>query len=184
MSRTLLAGAGLVMILAAACGGPLTATEYVDALNTLVETGRSDLEASVAAYGQIEDPTLADSVAFIEREVEIRGEFLEGFDALDPPDTLAEVHRVLGDVLVRLLAAADGLLAVADSVSNVGEAEQTPEFAEYQAANADGTLACMEVQELLDDLVSSGQALADASWIPDVGLAVRAVLGCGEIEPD
>ena len=59
--------------------------------------------------------------------------------------------------------------------------EQTPEFTEYLAANADGRLACLEVQELLDGLVASGEALADAAWSPDVGLAVRAVLGCGEI---
>ena len=92
------------------------------------------------------------------------------------------MHRVLGDVLVRLLAAAEGLVAVADSVNSVEEAEQTSEFAEYQAANADGTLACLDVQELLDDLVASGEALADADWIPKVGLAVRAVLGCGDID--
>jgi hypothetical protein len=180
MSRTLLAGAGLA-ILVAACGGSMTATEYVDALNALVETGQSDIEASAADYGQIEEPTLAEAVAFIEREVEIRSEFREGFEALDPPDSLAEVHRVLGDALLRLLDAAEGLVGVADSVSSVEEAEQTPEFTEYLAANADGRLACLEVQELLDGLVASGEALADAAWIPDVGLAVRAVLSCGEI---
>jgi hypothetical protein len=180
MSRTLLAAAGLA-ILVAACGGSMTETEYVDALNALVETGRSDLEVSAAAYGQIAEPTLADSVAFIEREVAIRGEFREGFEALDPPDSLTDVHRVLGDAFVRLMDAAEGLVAVAGSVGSVEEAEQTPEFAEYLAANADGRLACLDVQELLDGLVASGEAMADAAWIPKVGLAVRAVLGCGEI---
>ena len=181
MSKTLLAGASLAIVLTA-CGGPMTATEYVDALNALVESGRSDLEASVMAYGQIAEPTMAESVAFIEREIAIRGEFLEGFEALDPPESLAEVHGVLGDVLLRLLAAAEGLVAAADSVSSLEEAEQTPEFAEYEAANADGTRACLEVQELLDDLVASGDAFANAAWIPDVGLAVRAVLGCGDLD--
>lgn len=182
MSRTFLAGASLA-ILVSACGGSMTATEYVDALNALVETGSSDIEASSAAYGQIAEPTLAEAVAFIEREVEIRRQFREGFEALEPPDSLAEVHRVLGDAFVRVLEAAEDLVAVADSVSSTEEAEQTPEFAEYLAANADGRLACLEVQELLDNLVASGEALGDATWIPDVGLAVRAVLGCEEIEP-
>ena len=181
MRRTVLAGASLAIVVAA-CSGSMTPAEYVEGLNALVATGRSDLEASVVAYGQIAEPTLDESVAFIEREIAIRSEFLEGFEALDPPDSLADVHRVLGDVLVRLLAAAEGLVAVADSVNSVEEAEQTSEFAEYQAANADGTLACLDVQELLDDLVASGEALADADWIPKVGLAVRAVLGCGDID--
>jgi hypothetical protein len=169
-------------VVVAACGGSMTATEYVDALSALVETGHTDFEASSAAYGQIAEPTLADSVALIEREVAIRRQFREGFDALDPPDSLADVHRVLGDAVVRLFHAAEGLVAIADSVSSTEEAEQTPEFAEYLAANADGNLACLEVQELLDDLVASGEALADATWIPDVGLAVRAVLDCSEID--
>lgn len=181
MRRTVLAGMSLAVVVAA-CSGSMTATEYVDALNALVETGRSDIEASAVAFGQLEDPTLADSVAFVEREVAIRKEFREGFDALDPPDSLVEVHRVLGEAFVRLIDAAEGLVAVTDSVSSVEEAEQTPEFAEYLAANADGNLACLDVQELLDDLVASGEALADATWLPQIGLAVRAVLGCGEID--
>ena len=63
----------------------MTPAEYVEGLNALVATGRSDLEASVVAYGQIAEPTLDESVAFIEREIAIRSEFLEGFEALDPP---------------------------------------------------------------------------------------------------
>lgn len=182
VSRTLLAGVSLAIVVCA-CSGPMTPADYVDVLNAQVATARSDLEASVAAYGQIAEPTMAESVAFVEREIAIRREFLEGFEALDPPESLADVHRVLGDALVRLLAAAEGLVAVADSVSSVDEAEQTPEFAEYEAANADGRTVCLDVQALLDDLVASGEAFRDTPWIPeDVGLAVQGVLGCGEIE--
>jgi hypothetical protein len=161
----------------------MTATEYVEGLNALVATGRSDLEAAVVAQNQIAEPTMAESLAFIEREVAIRQEFLAGFEALDAPESIAEVHQALGDAMARLLAAAEALVAGAGTVSSLEEAEQTPEFAEYRAANADGARICLDVQAKLDDLAAGGEAFADTPWIPDeLGLAVRAALGCGEIE--
>jgi hypothetical protein len=182
LRRTLLAGVSLAIV-AAACGGSITPTEYVEDLNALVATGRSDLEAAVVAYDQTGEPTMAESFAFIEREVAIRQEFLAGFEALDPPESVANVHRALGDAMARLLAAAEGLAAGAGTFSSLEEAEQTPEFAEYRAANADGARVCLDVQARLDDLAASGEAFADEPWFSGLGLVVRAALGCGEIVP-
>jgi hypothetical protein len=166
----------------AACGGSMTADEYVEGLNALAAAGRSDFEAAAAAFDQAADPTLADEVAFLEQEVAIRHEFLDGFEALDPPESIAEVHQLLGDAFARLTAAAEGLAASAGAVNSLEEAEQTPEFAEYLAANADGARVCLEVQAKLDDLAASGEAFADVPWVSGLGLAVQAAVGCGEIE--
>ena len=160
----------------------MTADEYVEDLNALAATGRSDFEAAAAAYDQVAEPTLADEVAFLEQEIAVRHVFLDGFEALDPPESIAEVHQLLGDAFVRLTVAAEGLAASAGTVSSIEEAEQTPEFAEYRAANADGARVCLDVQAKLDDVAAGGEAFADTPWIPDeLGLAVRAALGCGEI---
>ncbi len=73
--------------------------------------------------------------------------------------------------------------AGAGTVSSLKEAERTPEFAEYRAANADGARICLDVQAKLDDLAANGEAFADTPWIPDeLSLAVGAALGCGELE--
>jgi hypothetical protein len=176
-----LAGATLAMVVAA-CGGSMTADEYVEDLNVLVATGLSDFEAAATSYGQAGDPTLGDEVAFLEQEVAIRRVFLDGFEALDPPEPIAGVHRLLGDAFVRLTVAAEGLAASAGSVSSLEEAEQTPEFAEYLAANADGASVCLDVQAKLDDLVSSGEEFTDVPWVSGLGLVVQGALGCGEIE--
>jgi hypothetical protein len=179
--RALFAGAALAMVIAA-CGGSMTADEYVEDLNVLTATGRSDFEAAAVAYDQLAEPTLADEVAFLDREVAIRRVFLEGFEALDPPESITEVHRLLGDAFVRLTLAAEGLAASAGIASSIEEAEQTPEFAEYRAANAAGARVCLDVQAKLDNLAASGEALADVPWISGLGLVVDAALGCGEIE--
>ena len=183
MTRTVLAVATLAMVMSG-CGGSMTADEYVEDLNAIVATGRSDFEAAAAAYDQAADPTLADEVAFLEQEIAIRRVFLDGFEALDPPEPITEVHRLLGDAFVRLTVAAGDLAAAAGSVSSFEEAEQTSEFAEYLAANADGAAVCLDVQAKLDSLVASDDAFTDLPWISGFGLAVQAALGCGEIETD
>ena len=181
MTRTVF-GAAALAIAISACGGSMSADEYVEDLNALTSTGRSDFESAAAAYDQAAEPSLADEVAFLEQEVAIRRVFLDGFEALDPPEPIADVHRLLGDAFVRLTVAAEGLAASAGSVSSFEEAEQTPEFAEYLAANADGARVCLDVQAKLDSLVASDDEFADVPWISGLGLVVQAALGCGEIE--
>lgn len=159
----------------------MTPTEYVEGLNELVDTGFADFEAASVAYDQIEEPTMTESVAFVDREIAIRRVFLDGFEALDPPEAVTEVHQAVGDAFARLLAAAEDLIAVTNTVGSLEEAEQTPEFAEYRAANADGARVCLEVQTKLDDLAAIDEATANVPWLPTLGTAVRGALRCNEL---
>jgi hypothetical protein len=181
MRRTLLVGV-VVAIVAAACGGQNAASEYVEDLNALSDAGRSDFEAAAVAYAQSAEPTLADEVAFLEQEVAIRHVFLEGIEALDPPGSAEEVHQLLVAGFARLTTAAEDLASYAAAADSIEEVEQTPEFAEYRAANDDGARMCVEVQERLDDLATTGDAFATEPWISGLSFAVRAVIGCGEVE--
>jgi hypothetical protein len=181
MRRTLLVGV-VIAILATACGGQNAASTYVEDLNALTAAGRSDFEAAAVAYAESAEPTLADEVAFLEQEVAIRHVFLAGIEALDPPGSAEEVHQLLVDGFARLTSAAEGLAAYAATANSIEEVEQTPEFAEYRAANADGARMCLEVQGRLDDLASTGDAFATEPWISGLSFAVRAVIGCGEVE--
>jgi hypothetical protein len=178
VKRTLLAGVGLAIVVAA-CGGAMSETEYVEGLNALVETARSDLEGPSLAYAQIADSTKADLVAFVDQEIAISSEVRQEFDALDPPGSIADVHRVIDDTLARGLTAAEGLVAVADTLSSLEEVEKTPEFAEYEAANANSDRSCLDVQSKLDDLADSERGV-DNPWMPDLRLTVRVALGCDE----
>ena len=182
MKRTFLLGAGLLITLAA-CSGSMSPDEYVEGLNDLVATAAPDLEASVVAYEQIADPTMADWAAFVDREIAIRRVFVDGFDALDPPDSVAEVHRLFDDALDRGLAAAEALAAIADTASSPEEAQQTTEFAEYQDANTDGSSrVCRDALAKLDELAASSEAFADEPWISGLALTVRTGFGCIEAE--
>jgi hypothetical protein len=170
------------MIALAACGGSMSADDYVDGLNDLIATTAPDLDASLAAYEQIADPTLEDWAAFVEREIAIRRVFGDGFDALDPPDAVAEVHRLINDAVDRGLTATEALITVADTASSPEEAQRTPEFAEYQAANADGSSrVCQDAVAKLDELAASTEAFADQPWISNLAVTVRAAFRCIEV---
>jgi hypothetical protein len=157
----------------------MSADEYVDGLNDLVATTAPDLEASLAAYERIEDPTLADWTAFVEREIAIRRVFGDGFDALDPPEGVAEVHKLIEDAVDRGLVATEALIAVAGTGISPEEAQQTPEFAEYLAANADGSSrVCQDAVAKLDELAASREGFADQPWLSSLGVTVRAAFGC------
>jgi len=57
----------------------MSATEYVEGLNDLVAIATADLTASSAAYAEIEEPTMPDWAAFVDREIAARRAFVDGF---------------------------------------------------------------------------------------------------------
>jgi hypothetical protein len=161
----------------------MTASEYVEELNAIVSEANALFEPAVASYNQIAEPTIADEVAFLSTEIEIRREVAVPVNALDPPELLTDVHELLVEVSTRQLAAAEGLLPVALGAKSFDELRGTAELAEYEAANGFGSRVCLDVQAMLDDLADEEDAFTDTPWIPDqLSLAVRAALGCGDIQ--
>ena len=62
------------------------------------------------------------------------------------------------------------------------ELEQTPEFAEYQAANAAGALVCLDVQAKFDDIAAGSEAFSDDPWLSSVAITVQVALRCTDLE--
>jgi len=68
-------------------------------------------------------------------------------------------------------------------VDSFDELQGTAELAEYEAANEFGLRVCLDVQAMLDSLAEKEDPFADTPWIADeLRLAVRGVLGCGDVE--
>ena len=180
MVRRFWLGLCLVVVLAACGGGPMSETEYVDSLNALVVSAGSDLEGSLVAYEQISDPTLEEFVGFVERQLLVEYEVRDKFEAFDPPDSIDDVNQIMVDALVRIIAAAEGLVDVADTVGTLEEIEQTPEFAEYQRVNTDVDSMCPDVQAEFDAL--SNRPVIDTPWLADLQLTAGAFLDCDDLE--
>jgi hypothetical protein len=175
MRRTVLAAA-ILSISVAACGGSMSETEYVEGLNDLVSSASPGFEASNAIYGQAADPTVADLVARLEREIAIEYDVRERFEALDPPASITDVHGIMVDTLGRIIGVTEALVDVSADVGSLEEAEQTREFSDYQSVNAESDGMCPEVQAKFDLL--SNRAVIDDPWIADLRLTVTAFLDC------
>lgn len=157
----------------------MSETEYVENLNALVVSAGSDLEASLAAFEQIADPTLEDFVDLVEQQLIVEYEVRDRFETFDPPDSIDDVNQVMVDTLGLILAAAEELVDVADTVSSLEEIQQTPEFAEYEGINADADGMCLDVQTKLNDL--STRPVIDSPWLADLQRTVLAFLDCDEV---
>ena len=157
----------------------MSETEYVESLNALVVSAGSDLEASLVAYEQISDPTLEEFVGFVEQQLTVEYEVRDKFEAFDPPDSIDGVNQIMVDTLVRIIAVAEGLVDVADTVGTLEEIEQTPEFVGYQSVNADVDSMCPDVQAEFDAL--STRTVIDTPWLASLRLTARALLDCDDV---
>jgi hypothetical protein len=178
MRWVLVVSASLMVVVAACSGGPMSGDEYVESLNALVVDAGSDFETSLAAYEQIANPTLEDFIDFVEQQLVFEYEVRDRFDTFDPPDTIDDVNQVMVDTLARIIAVAEGLVEVADTVGSMEELQQTPEFAEYRGVNTDADSMCQEVEAKLNDL--STRPAIDSPWLTDLQRTVRAFLDCDD----
>jgi hypothetical protein len=176
VKRLLLLIVGLAINIAACGGGPMSETEYVEALNDLVVGAGPELEASLVAFQQIDEPTLDDFVTHVEQQLAVEYQVRDKFEALDPPESIENVNQIMVDVLFRILGAAEDLIAVAITLDTLEELEQTREFAEYQTVNVDAESMCLDVQAEFDDLMSG--PVIDDPWLADLQLTVRGFVDC------
>jgi hypothetical protein len=156
----------------------MSETEYVESLNAMVSGAGSNLGAAAASFEQIEDPTLEDFVRFVEQQLVYEYEVRDTFETFDPPESIEGLNQLMVDALVRILAVAEALVDAANDVSSLQELERTPEFADYQAVNADAASMCPEVQNAINDLAT--RPAIDNPWIADLRLTVRAFLDCDD----
>jgi hypothetical protein len=174
--RLLLLVVGFAVVTAACGGGSMSETEYVEGLNALVTSAGPDLQASLAAFEQIDEPTLEDFVTFVEQQLDVEYRVRDMFAALDPPESIEEVNEIMVQVLFRLVAGGEGLVAAAETLDSLEELHQTREFAEFQRINTDADSMCPAVQAAFDDLMSG--PVIDDPWIADLQLTVRAFVDC------
>lgn len=168
-----------IMVMAAACGdNGMSETEYVENLNALVVDAGTGLAEPLAAYEQVADPTVDDFIGFVEEQLVVEYEVRERFGTFDPPSSLVEVNQVMVDTLAQIIAVAEDLVAVSDTVGSLEELQQTSEFAEYQGVNADADSMCEDVQAKLNDFSSRPEI--DTPWLADLQRTVRAFIDCDD----
>ena len=178
--RGLLAGACLVVV-AAACGaGSLTLSEYAAVSEELATEVIGRLETLDAEW-ESQDPTVEGARAYWEGRVEARVAFLEGIEALNPPDEFAEMNATALDLFGRLVAAEEALAArvmASEVVAEHGAWWDTPEGKAVLAVDEEAIAICRAGQAQFD-ATGGREALSETPWIPSqLKEAVRVAFGC------
>jgi len=186
----------LITFLLAGCGGgEMSLTEYVERINGIFDRGieqyeplATSPEGLVLIVGQgshlgiadqevqLTDFTPHDLHVALEQVAEIQAEALEAAAAIEPPEQIADLHRLyfrelpIAELAVRAGTAADWY-----------ELSESPEMAAYRAALAADNQVCAEFQTVLDATAARG-VFADTPWIPgELKETVNYALGCDSL---
>lgn len=173
-----------LLLLVTGCGaGGMSLTEYVDEVNAAVADASRAGEQLAAEAPLDGDPSPQLIQIALERSVaEIRTPLQEKVDALDPPDQVVELHRVMWEWHRDFIAVEQALAARAGAAEDTDAGwtalSESPEMNAYRAALVEGKRVCGDLQSNLDATEARG-AFADNPWIPDdLKEVVDAALGC------
>jgi len=162
----LLAAVAITALLVGACSSPMSLGEYAEEVESLVVTMNQridDGEAEVAA-----DPTLERAQSYATDRLDARRHFVEAFDALGPPDEVADLHATALDIFNRLVTAettlAD-LVMVAGSFEEADAVWITPQGEAFRKIDEEAVALCAVVQADLD-ATQQREAFAETPWIP------------------
>ena len=179
--RRILAGIAVAGLLSSCGGGDLSLTEYVDRLN---EINRRTVPRADELITELElSATPAEVAATMEQMALLRIESVEATEELEPPEQVADLHRLLLDWENELIPIEEAFAARAGSGIGWLELVESAEVDAYRTALVEGKQVCIEFQDTLDATTDRGQ-FADTPWIPaELSEVVEARLGC-ELFPE
>lgn len=170
----------LVLVFAACGDTGLTLSEYAAGAEQLVAELEKDFLALDAEW-ESGPPTATRAERYWQGRLAIRAEFLDGVQALQPPEEVAALHATALDLFTRIKAADE---ALSDRVATLGELTdhwQWAETAEGRAADAvlEEVFAFCRASQAEFDATSAREPLQDVGWIPgEASEVVRIAFGC------
>ena len=178
-------GICLAFVVAACGGGSLSMSEYNvqgTALVTVMEQRIFTLDAEWESQAQ----TVERARSYWDRRLEARVEALEGLQALNPPDEVAELHETGLRLFSNLTAAEEDLAIRVASFQTVTERAQwwnTAEGKAVRAADEEIDAFCHVFQAAYDATIER-VILSDVPWIPsDMKEFVQIDIGCRQEMP-
>ena len=170
----------LAVGLVACGGGGMSASEYAETIEASVDRMEARFAAADAAW-EAEEPSLQGALRYWEERLDIRTDFLEDIEALDPPQEVADMHEASLVVFNRITRADVALAARVAEYEEVSDHRQWLDTAEGQASLAvleDVYEFCRSSQGELD-ATQDREALADVRWLPtEMRQVIKVAFGC------
>lgn len=155
-------------VVVSGCGtATLSVSEYAVAAEALVVKMEADF-LRIDSQWDSSPATVDGAIHYWERRLEIRHEFLEGIEGLDPPEVLVTMHETALDIFRRLNAAdqraADSVRGYS-AINDNWQWDYTPEGRTVLAVMEEVYSFCRSAQAELDTF-ARGSAFGDMPWVP------------------
>lgn len=179
----------LLALAIAGCGSDeASLPDYVDEVNAVLEQGQAQYtaliqsgagEVLIAPSSELNNFTPHDLHLAMEQVAEIQRSALDEADAIDPPQQVAELHRLF----FRRLPI-EALAARAGTATTWEELSESREMADYRSALAEDKKVCAEFQSILD-AATDGESFAISSWLTvEIEDIAEAAIGCSSLPAD
>ena len=170
-----------LMVVASCGGGSLTVSEYADAAEDLVAE-MVDGFASIDATWESEAPTVEGARRYWDARLQIRHDFLDGVEGLDPPEGVVDMHATALDLFGRMTAADEALaarVATFETIEGHRSWLDTPEGMESLAVLEDVFAFCRASQTTFDASGGPRETMAGAAWLPsELTERISVAFGC------
>jgi hypothetical protein len=173
----------LAALLVAGCGDEettLSVSEYA-AQGMAVATVMEERIAALDAEWESQTPSVERVRSYWDRRLDAQFEALAGFEALEPPKSIAELHATGMPLFRKLIAAEEALAARVASFETVTGPDEwwgTAEAEAVASVNEETNALCLLFQAQYDATIER-LSLSNASWVPsEMTEIVRIDVGC------
>jgi hypothetical protein len=158
----------------------MTLSEYSNEAAALIERVDSRLDERHAQFVTA-PPSVEGTQAYLADRVAGYHELVDGVDALDPPEQVAELHAALQEILGTLLAAEQARASFAATVVSTDSLHQVwegPESQAIRAAELQAITLCYAAQDQVD-ATEQREDFGDVPWMPaELKEVVRVSFDC------
>ena len=169
-----------VVLVAAACGGGMSLTDYGTDAERLATTMNSRLDAIDVIFER-DQPTVAEIRRYADDRMDARRAFLAGFEELDPPGEAEDLHEAALRVIRTLVDAEQELANLAystDDISTLAGLWDSPTGQAARAVDAQVVALCQAAQDSLNS-TQERQAFVGQPWVPsELQEVVQVSFGC------
>lgn len=172
---------GFLAITLGACGGgSLTASEYAETIEESVSAMEARFVEADTAW-EAEEPSMEAALRYWDDRLDIREDFLEEIEGLDPPPEIAAMHEEALSVFRRITdadIALAGRVAEYDAITSHRQWLDTPEGQASLAVLEDVYAFCRASQEQMD-ATAERESLEGVPWLPpQLREVIKVAFGC------
>lgn len=187
-SRRILVAACLAVVVASCGGGDQSLADYTERVEVVVDRAAEqyrtlvsspDGRVLVAGPDELTGFTTQSLQDALEQVRRIEAEVEESIAAIDPPEPVAELHRLFFDFGDGFISAQEALAARAGITADWYELSESPEMIEYRSALAADKERCASFEDRLNAIADQREGLAETPWLPnELKETFEAFLGC------